>query len=471
MPAGAPWRRSTAATAYINDLLSCTPHEVAIGGAEGGRVLVYQLAKPLTISESRTSPNLVVTPNVHHLWTNVLHTNDREYHNWVVIGSPGVGKSRSAWHFLRMYVDERRATVADGIPMPIVAFEHRGDGNVWMFEPADANNGHTEYNSNTCGVSEFHADRIDFLRSSDNLFIVDSANTSTREGPPPTLQCPTVFISRPVPAHYKEFVDRASAAFMGPACADSLVAAAPYMTAPTKRVSEADVRARVAKVGPLPRRIFSKVRYNEALAKITMAFAYTKNVQRAEGIMRSGTWSYETAVYFGIEPLSTIFMLQPDNDGQLAQPVLVSDYARSLIRSDLAGRVYASLQSRQSALANMIELRTTMKFLTYRFMQSGQWRPKLVPHPSHANLTPTIAIGGNGGGGVELTKPPWESVYQRLAKLPWWSTRRRESAPPADPVFLGSDFPVVDAMDACNRGFHIAFPFRKQWGHDTVQQL
>ena len=72
---------------------------------------------------------------------------------------------------------------------------------------------------------------------------------------------------------------------------------------------------------------------------------------------------------------------------------------------------------------------------------------------------------------MELTKPPWESVYQRLANLPLWSTRRRESEPPADPVFLGSDFPVVDAMDACNRGFHIAFPFRKQWGHDTVQQL
>ena len=398
MPAGAPWRRSTAATAYINDLLSCTPHEVAIGGAEGGRVLVYQLAKPLTADEKATSPNLVVTPNAHHLWTTLLSAQDDVLQRWVVLGSPGVGKSRSAWHFLRMYVNERRAKVVDGTPMPTVIFEHRNDRVVWMFEPADANNGHTEYISYECAWSDFHADTIDFLRSSpDHLFIVDADKPVIIDAATPRefvgsylLWSTTVFICPPDRIHYHGFSKHAHMICMGPASADSLVAAAPYMTAPTKRVSEADVRARVAKVGPLPRRIFSKVRYNEALAKIKMALAYTKNVRLAADVLVAGRLAYEKTVNDGIEPLSTIFMLTPAADGRVAQPVFVSDYARSLIRSDLARRVYSSLLSRHPDLGDVLALRTTMEFLTYRFMQSGQWRPKLVPHPSHANLTPTI---------------------------------------------------------------------------------
>ena len=282
--------------------------------------------------------------------------------------------------------------------MPTVIFEHRNDRVVWMFEPADANNGHTEYISYECAWSDFHADTIDFLRSSsDNLFIVDAdkpiiidAATPREFVAPCLLWSTTVFICPPDRIHYHGFSKHAHMICMGPASADSLVAAAPYMTAPTKRVSEADVRARVAKVGPLPRRIFSEVHYNESLANIKLAFANTKNVRLAADVLLAGRLAYEKTVNSGIEPLSTIFMLTPAADGRVAQPVFVSDYARSLIRSDLARRVYSSLLSRHPDLGDVLALRTTMEFLTYRFMQSGQWRPKLVPHPSHANLTPTI---------------------------------------------------------------------------------
>ena len=115
----------------------------------------------------------------------------------------------------------------------------------------------------------------------------------------------------------------------------------------------------------------------------------------------------------------------------------------------------------------MVELGTTIEFLAFRLMQSGLWTPKLLPH--HQGQHPaTISIRGVHGD-VVLTPPPWKHVYAMIASLPTW--KPRQVAPVAAPVFLGSNFPVVDAMDARNRGFQVTLGRRKHWDEATVQRL
>ena len=428
---------------------------------------MYKLAQALQADERRTTSNLVVGPNAHRLWTTLL----AEQHNpqrdrFVVIGSPGLGKSRSAWYFVRMFIDARRSQVTAGVPMPVVVFEHRKDSFVWKFVPVKDDDADTEYHGWVCPRRRFEDVCEDCLHLPHNLFIVDAAKAEASSEDPSLLQATTVLVCSPDPVHYSEFSKAATKRYMGPGCADALVVAARFMNAPSNAIPEEEVRARVAKVGPFPRRVFSSEAFSESCALIDAAFS-SSNLDLVEDVLRTGLSKYESHVRSAIKPLSTVFMLQATADCAHAQPVFVSDYARGRVGYDLAVRVHAALLSPNPYLGGMVELGTTIEFLAFRLMQSGLWTPKLLPH--HQGQHPaTISIRGVHGD-VVLTPPPWKHVYAMIASLPTW--KPRQVAPVAAPVFLGSNFPVVDAMDARNRGFQVTLGRRKHWDEATVQRL
>ena len=146
-----PWEFSEAATRYLAELLTAEPLRVPVNDNEentvSGDLEVFQLQCSLQRDERTTSSALVLPPSTRGMWREVLEatSNGRSDNRVLVIGTPGVGKSRSMNYFLKLVIDRRRQEHSPSLSLPVIVFEHRKDKVAWLLAPKDPSDRESEY--------------------------------------------------------------------------------------------------------------------------------------------------------------------------------------------------------------------------------------------------------------------------------------------------------------------------------------
>ena len=182
---------------------------------------------------------------------------------WAMIGPELVGKSRTAWYFIRRFVNARRAKVATGVPMPVVVYEQRVSIGTWQFTPDRPNDADTTYSGwlRRAKLFDTHSG-MDSLQHAANLLIVD-CGSEYQTRPPLSGQATTVLVCPGDPQHHgvsSEFVGTIRR--MEAASVDALVAAAPYMVRSPETFTEDVVRMEAAEVGAIPRKAFGDIAFD-----------------------------------------------------------------------------------------------------------------------------------------------------------------------------------------------------------------
>jgi len=199
------WERNARATTYINELLQAPQTEV-------GSLAVIKMKITLQQDEQRTTSTLVVPSGTRGSWGALLNDTKEEVAGqaYVVIGTPGVGKSRSLNYLIREIISKHRNK---GSLPPAIVFEHRKDGFVWLFVPRERENPQSEYEAYIVGQDLFAATRAAVLFDKRNYYIVDSGKAEEAKTPL-LVPAKTIYSCSPDYRHFSEFrrTSKASAA-------------------------------------------------------------------------------------------------------------------------------------------------------------------------------------------------------------------------------------------------------------------
>ena len=140
----APWIFDTDATSFIQDLLKaevkCVPFKRMESDNDGNvnkieeELHVIKLNSTLQSNERATTSILVVPPRTRGAWKVLIQgfqsgVSDQRF---LVVGSAGVGKSRTINYLIRELIKQRRQDKSQ--PLHTIVFEHRKDAAVWRFD-------------------------------------------------------------------------------------------------------------------------------------------------------------------------------------------------------------------------------------------------------------------------------------------------------------------------------------------------
>ena len=475
-----PWEPDLEATQHIQQLLHMEPRKVEFG-CDGDYLEVFQMDTPLQSDDYATSSALVVLPNMRLMWecfsnrsADVPVGKDQR---WVVVGSPGLGKSRSIPYAIRLMIQRRRELVKDGVPMPVVVFEHRNDKLTWVFAPVDADAKDTEYQAWSVPRSKWAADVMPAVRNQHNILVVDASQPPGHGGEMPGLfAATTVYVCSPDPRHYSEFAKhKGEGTFIygGPGCAEALVAAAKYM-APDRGLSDAEVRRRIEVVGPFPRRVFATPAGYTAFKK-AIDSAMSQHPEEVKAVLLGGPFRFDSSPYEMLKPLSAVFMFVVENN--IRRVRFVSNYARSHVGLTLTRVVFTALLANTKPDVESEELWETMEFMAFRLVHSGAWSARIEPHAGDGSDVEGESVSIKtkpGTGPVTMRTPPWDAVYAELKTLELWDGphadgKAEEALGPA--IILGGNFSVVDLMDGRNRGYQVTNVRKKRFKQSTVDNL
>ena len=449
-----PWKHDKLATTYIQELLRCRVDTIKftrvslidhkeVENEEG--VLVYKLKSTLQRDETQTSSTLVVPPGTRGAWQAVLDAIKPELSDqrFLVIGSPGIGKSRSINHFIHELIDDRRFENSTR-PLPVIVFEHRKDDCVWLFAPKSATDRKSEYEAFRVTVlAQWGAKSVAALENPDNVYIVDTGKAE-RSLDPPLLAAVTIYVCSPDTRHFSEW--RKHLALGGTF----------YVPMPTPEALEAafthyckradndvltwdEASKRMAVVGPIPRRVFDRASYDRAKESIDNAMS--KEQDKVAMVLLFGAESVD-AEHDQEKPLSAVFAFDvpAKSNFQNRTVCFVSDYARQKIGLSTFKSLYNSIISNTDRHKNP-EYGSIFEMLVFKLL--------------HHTLPQ-----GNGGRGPFSMVPGGAGFHKRgydlMKGMPSFSKHNTTS-----PAFFGKNFPVIDSADARNHGYSITIARKK----------
>jgi hypothetical protein len=450
------WQYDTNATAYIQELLATEPKLVEViseGEVFEGHLEVTEMVNVLQRNELATSPTLVVPPSTRGMWDEVVRSTCAEVSDQrvLVVGSPGVGKSRSINHFIREVVHAHRLK-GWAHPMPVIVFEHRKDKTVWLFAPLDPASRRAEYEAFSVDRSEFSERKVAALHCPTNYYIVDSSQAEAGSSAPALLPATTVFVCSPDARHYSEWlkdIQRGFRIYCPSWSPGALLAGRPYMS----DLGEEEVSRRMEIVGPIPRRVFATMPDFEAFRR-KIDSALRDNQADIEAVLREGAEGIEAEHNHDGKPRSSVFSYGVlEGDYKTPTVHFVSDYARLRVGFNVLKMVFSSVQHNADPRRST-ELAHTFERLTFVLLRGG-WQAQLSPLlPSVSGREgPTIAVLRGPALALPGGKGLWGRMISQMRLMPLWDGC--SPLPLASPVLAASNFLLIDVADARNRGFNM----------------
>jgi len=372
------------ATTYINELLTIKPAAVDVMSEEtdgvmrvDGQLQVFKMNSSLFNDEKRSSSNLVIPPGAADLWEAVcaksLDDDDQIASRVAVVGSPGMGKSRSSVFLIRRFIDKRRERGMS----PIVVYEHRKEFTVWIFVPKDPDSTASPYEAFSVDLSKFSADEVAALKNRSNLYIVDGDQVGARPMPA-LLDVYTVFVVSPDPEQISEFVKHSDRTLYFPAwrVAD-VVAARNYMT--MKPFSPETYLTLMRAIGPNPRALF--VTAGAALGNANAVFSAMKTASDGRDVINrilAGTTRFDDMALKQVKPFSKVMMITSSKvQGGFTQYQVEfrSEVVRLMVHISHVKTVVSTVLGNTSAVARA-ELGLTFELLVFGLAHAG-WEVKL----------------------------------------------------------------------------------------------
>jgi hypothetical protein len=288
-----------AATAYIQELLCASVEQVSFervdfddDGDERKLVETLHVIKcksTLQSDEDSTSSTLVVPPGTRGAWKAVRESFQpgMRGQRFLVVGSAGIGKSRSINYQIRELISERRQDST--LPLPTIVFEHRKDGRVWKFTPRDSRDHTSDYEASIMSTKHFSSTMEPALNNPDNVYIVDSGKAEDSKDPS-LLRAKTIFVCSPDGRHFDEWLKHIQLGgkfFIPFWTPEAIVAAQPLMF---QHTDVQTLKNQVAVVGPYPRRLASPESFEEYKANIDRAMQKKRGSDSQRPCTRS-RWS------------------------------------------------------------------------------------------------------------------------------------------------------------------------------------
>jgi hypothetical protein len=286
------WHDSPHHTKYANELLS--QQEVVVG--EG--VTVIRMSEGLQENEFEAGPAIVTRKAVRDLWNRVLRQRrgNGVTRYSIVIGSPGIGKSRSMTYLLRMLLQEGKRVV----------YEVGKQDIVLLFTPdlTASGGGYTvQWKYTSEGLA-------DVLLDADTWYLVDPSNSVKEPG---QWRARTVLAASPNSGRYKEFRKAGAQVYFMSMWEERELLAAREVMCVDKPMSAHDVSLRFGDYGGIPRHVYGAFNsdYMNAMtgAVDTMPFSVVERVvvHGAGEIDARKTFAPSSAVvgYKSVEPFDS----------------------------------------------------------------------------------------------------------------------------------------------------------------------
>ena len=147
---------------------------------------------------------MVVPPHTRGVWKAVRENFKRDVNGqcFLVVGSAGIGKSRTINFLIREIIKERRQDTSQ--PLPTIIFEHRKDHRVWKFAPNDPTDHSSDYKVSHIHIAIFLAKDEPALSNPNNVYIVDSGKAEDSKIPA-LVTAKTVYVCSPDTRHFDEW--------------------------------------------------------------------------------------------------------------------------------------------------------------------------------------------------------------------------------------------------------------------------
>lgn len=472
-----PWALSPSATEYIQELLAVPVTAIPFdSSAEDGEdeareyIEVLEMTAALQSDERATSAHLVVPPGTREAWKALfadiaakqLATAGISDQRYLVIGSPGVGKSRSINYLLRHIIVERRKD--NTRPLPVIVFEHRKDKAVWLFAPTQQHQ--AEYKAFSVDSSEFHANKTAVLHTPDNFYVIDSG-LAEEAANPTNVRAVTVYVCSPDERHFSEYrkhTQQGGVFFIPWWRPEAVTAAHPYMLANPSQVPLQCALDRMQVVGPIPRRVYCTVdEYEEYKRKIDKAMR-NEQVDIAD-VLVNGAAGIDADKQKD-KPLSAVFAIDvaAGSNYKTRTVRFVSQYARMQVGLGTLKHVYDSIVSNVDPRKN-VELGTTFESVVYRVLHSGWTSTMKALSDDKATVELVVRAGVGPVQMVQAGPGLWQRGCEAMTQMPLIELTN------SMPLFIGANFPVIDAADARNRGFSVTIARTKTIKPSTLQLL
>ena len=492
-----PWKFNEGATRYLQELLTTEPlhvpvvdedvdtvvdEEVDDRGTPGGHLEVYQLKCTLQDDEHVTSSALVLPPSTRGMWQAVLEATctDLARHRVLVIGTPGVGKSRSMNYFLKLVIDRRRQEHSAKLPLPVIVFEHRKDKVTWLFAPKDPNEQNSEYEAFSLHQQHF-IQVVAAVRCATNYLLVDTSQAENAKMPG-LYPCNTVYVCSPDPRHYSEYRKHISGnSYFFPHWREGdILAAREYAMTPGKTLSEKEVRERMTVVGPIPRRVFAD-NWDYVSFKRRVDNAMTNHQKDIEQVIRGGAYKIDLEGGHPDKPRSSVFMIgvMQGSDYRAPYPVFVSDYARSKLGKNILTLVLTLADTHTFSdsllgdeLWKLWEI-LVMQVLNFGWEGQCEWlsreRGAKERFPIKVKKRDVSSYESVAAEGKESIR---NAMVRRMKCMDCFDISDPEKQNPLQPpVFVGGKFPLIDAAVARNMGFDMTCGVSKQWKSKAAEKL
>lgn len=476
----------------MNELLQAQQREV-------GSLVVIEMKETLQSDERTTTPTLIIPSGTHGAWQALLDEVDDNLSDqrFLGVGTPGVGKSRSLNYLIREIINRCRKKTG---PMPAIVFEHRKDGIVWLFVPTDQHNPQSAYEAYSMRLGSFEATGTAVLFDCRNYYIIDSGKAEEAKTPF-SVRAKTIYACSPDFRHFSEYRKslQLGATYYIPLWKEQeIFDSIPYILGAnqmselqgTEGANEArilkTVKQRVAEVGPIPRRVFSTQKdYQKFKTRLkTTMVDYEGDIFL---VLKSGMDVLEADQYID-KPLSSVFAVDVEVDPVSQKPNyksrivrFVSNYARSRLGLRTVCKMWDYLFDNSDPQKNTA-LGYEFERLVYCLLQTG-WETTMQVMPlSNPPLKLKLRLqqGAQDVSMVETGDGFYERGYelmQAMKLVTETSTKQPDGSllltqtGAAAPIFLGSNFPVIDAADARNRGFRLTIAKTNTVNKSALQKL
>ena len=471
------WCYDEVASTYLQELESvdpiCIPVDLGTASTqqceaddEEQNLHVFEMERSLQHDESSTSTTLVLPKSTRDFWETVCEVGIRpdKINRLLVVGTPGMGKSRSINYFLRVIIQNQRNLPAeDDRSMPVIVFAHRKDKRVWLFAPENPNDRYGKYSAFKLSLHDFAEDVCSALNMRHNYYIVDTAMAENADMP---ILCNanTIYVCSPDPRHYSEYEKHSTQTFYFPCWRQEYIrAAAQYMVPRNSPLTPDEAVARAQVVGPIPRRVYGSQENYDVFQKRIDNFIQDKQ-QDAFNVLQTGAYAIQSRS--GMNPRSTIFMYETSlaSSFKVANIHIVSYYARMRLDMNCLKLVMSTIRGntvvdRQTEYGRLFEVATThliwkigltsdLISLAYQHkegMTGGRLEPVETKRKISIAKCPSTCTR-------EFMMDNKNQMYAQMKKL---ETVNDVCAGPNHTIFyVGKNFPLIDAADARNRGYN-----------------
>jgi hypothetical protein len=397
----------------------------------------------------------------------------------LVIGTPGMGKSRSINYFLRVVIHEhRKLPPDDNRPMPVIVFAHRKDEIVWLFAPENPHSRQSPYSAFSISMHKFAASDCTALQSQDNYYIIDTGSAENARTPM-LCEASTIYVCSPDRRHYSEYKKHCTGTFYFPCWRDEYIpAATPYMIPIYSKLTPEEAAARAQVVGAIPRRVYgSQINYEDF--KENVESFVTRDAQDVYDVLTTGTYVVDRGSQDQRHPRSTVFLYEAFLEASFlrASVKLVSYYARIRLTMNCFRLVYSSIRGntskdRQSEFGKLFEVATThmiWKVGLEADLVSFKCDINAKLERDHTKRKMTIAQRLSEGQ-KDVMMDNSAQMYSRMKALDLVRDACARSKHTLS--FIGKNFPLIDAADARNRGFNFTLQHsRRVINLDTVAKF